>query len=280
MSQQAGLAAQRFDFHYAETKALQAYELATQIKDGASIAATLLSLSALYKATCNLEGLERIVKIEENLASSGMRFQRNANLSLTKAWFHWFNGNPSGMAEVYVLLRERNMGYAQTPEGVYLLELGDETAGRRQLDNVVNYANSEENPVLAHFIQGLAWSSILQGTNEYAEHARQMLDSVRDNKSIQSSVDVLVGKAFIAVCTEDTDLGEEVFAELSEVPNMVWGLQITSRAKGILAQMLGKHELARQYLGEAIDFCESRGMKPELAWAYSCLLYTSDAADE
>ena len=60
-----------------------------------------------------------------------------------------------------------------------------------------------------------------------------------------------------------------MFAELSEVPNMVWGLQITSRAKGILAQMLGKHELARQYLGEAIDFCESRGMKPELAWAYS-----------
>ena len=269
MSQQAGLAVQRFDFDYAEAKALQAYELATQLKDGASIAATLISLSALYKATCNLEGLERVVKIEENLANSGMRFQRNSALSLSRAWSHWFNGNPSGVAEVYVMLRESNMGYAQTPEGVYLLEIGDESAGRRQLDNVVNYANSEENPILAHFIQGLAWSSILLGTNEYADHARLMLDSVRGDESIQSSVDVLVGKAFIAVCTGDIEFGEEVFLELSAIPNMVLGLQVTSRAKGILAKMLGENELARQYLKEAIDFCESRGMKPELAWAYS-----------
>ena len=60
-----------------------------------------------------------------------------------------------------------------------------------------------------------------------------------------------------------------MFLELSAIPNMVLGLQVTSRAKGILAKMLGENELARQYLKEAIDFCENRGMKPELAWAYS-----------
>ena len=33
--------------------------------------------------------------------------------------------------------------------------------------------------------------------------------------------------------------------------------------------MIGKNKEARDHFLEAIEFCETKGMKPELAWSYS-----------
>ena len=43
----------------------------------------------------------------------------------------------------------------------------------------------------------------------------------------------------------------------------------TDRILGLLAQTLGKHDLAIQHFEEGLEFCRDGGVRPELAWSCS-----------
>ena len=61
---------------------------------------------------------------------------------------------------------------------------------------------------------------------------------------------------------------------------MVSFMHTTSRVKGLVARMIGNGGKARHHFQDAIDFCESRGMKPELAWSYSDMSELVDEIDD
>ena len=270
LSAQADIRSRGLDFAGARDKADRALELAKQAGDGTSAGSTLYTLSTIYWMSCELGQLTSLSSTVDGLVQSGIRLPVTYH-NQAEPFQKWAEGDPDAVRKVYSNLRNNNNSFSQAVEAAYLLELGEEKQGREQLDNVVNYATVTESTVFAHFLQELAWGSFLLGTEEYAHHAKDMLPRMEPS-DIMGNVQLVTGpmsEAFIAVALGDSDLAQEAYEKLRNAPDMISIMQSVSRAKGLLARMTGRTEDARQHFQEAIEFCETKGMKPELAWSYS-----------
>ncbi len=267
---QSEMSARNLNFDDARSKSDQAINLAAQVGDSNSATLAFETAANLNWTTCDLEADTRLRALKDRLLADGLRLSTDA-VEMGPFFANWFRGNSSEVRNYFDHARENNLPFAQTLEALYLLELGEEGKGREQLDNVVNYADAEENPVLGHFVQGMAWGSFLLGTTQYAELARRMLPHAQRSDMYGNTelVTIPMAEAIIAVVLGDEELAAQADEKLREVPQLVSFMQTTSRVKGLVARMIGNGEKARRHFQDAIDFCESRGMKPELAWSYS-----------
>ena len=270
LSAQSEIRSRNLDLDGAREKAIRALELSKQVGDGTSAASALYVLSTIYWMDCDVEGIESLSSILEDLQTNGIRLPDSYH-SHAEAFLSWAQGDSIAINNMYAKFRENNLSFSQAVESAYLLELGEDEKGKEQLDNVINYATSTENTVFAHFLQELAWGSFLLGTEEYAKQAQLLLPRVQ-NIDVMGNVQLVtvpMSEAFIAVALGDSDLAREAYEKLKEAPDIISIMQSVSRAKGLLARMIGKNKEARDHFLEAIEFCETKGMKPELAWSYS-----------
>jgi hypothetical protein len=270
LSAQSEIRSRNLDFDGAREKALGALELAKQVGDGTSAASALYVLSTIYWMACDVDGISSLSSIVDDLQTHGIRLPDSFH-SHAEAFLSWAQGDSAAVNNMYAKFRKTNISFSQAVESAYLLELGEDQKGKEQLDNVINYAKATENTVFAHFIQELAWGSFLLGTEEYAKQALALLPRVQ-NSDVMGNVQLVtvpMSKAFIAVALGDSDLAQEAYEKLRDAPDMISIMQSVSRTKGLLARMTGRTEDARQHFQEAIEFCETKGMKPELAWSYS-----------
>ena len=278
---QSEVSSRNLNFDDARSKSDQAINLAAQVGDGNSAALAFETAANLNWTTCDLEAASRLQTLKGRLIAGGLRFSIDVP-DMGQFYVNWFEGNPSEVHSFFVHARENNLPFPQTLEALYLLELGEVEKGREQLDNVVNYADTEENPVLGHFVQGMAWGSFLLGTPQYANIARRMLPHAQRSDMYGNTelVTIPVAEAIIAVVLGDEELAAQADEKLREVPQLVSFMHTTSRVKGLVARMIGNEEKARHHFQDAIDFCESRGMKPELAWSYSDMSELVDEIDD
>ena len=270
LSAQSEIRSRNLDLAGAREKAIGALELSKQIGDGTSAASALYVLSTIYWMDCDVEGIESLSSILEDLQTNGIRLPDSYH-SHAEAFLSWAQGDSIAVNNMYAKFRENNLSFSQAVESAYLLELGENEKGKEQLDNVINYATATESTVFAHFLQELAWGSFLLGTEEYAKQAQGLLPRVQ-NSDVMGNVQLVtlpMSEAFIAVALGDSDLARASYEKLKKAPNIISIMQSVSRAKGLLARMIGKNEEARDHFLKAIEFCETKGMKPELAWSYS-----------
>jgi tetratricopeptide (TPR) repeat protein len=267
---QSEMSARNLNFDDARSKSDQAINLAAQVGDSNSATLAFETAANLNWTTCDLEADTRLRALKDRLLADGLRLSTDA-VEMGPFFANWFRGNSSEVRNYFDHARENNLPFPQTLEALYLLELGEGEKGREQLDNVVHYADAEENPVLGHFVQGMAWGSFLLGTTQYAELARRMLPHAQRSDMYGNTelVTIPMAEAIIAVVLGDEELAAQADEKLREVPQLVSFMHTTSRVKGLVARMIGNGEKARRHFQDAIDFCESRGMKPELAWSYS-----------
>ena len=267
---QSEMSARNLNFDDARSKSDQAINLAAQVGDSNSATLAFETAANLNWTTCDLEADTRLRALKDRLLADGLRLSTDA-VDMGPFFANWFRGNSSEVHNYFDHARENNLPFPQTLEALYLLELGEGEKGREQLDNVVHYADAEENPVLGHFVQGMAWGSFLLGTTQYAELARRMLPHAQRSDMYGNTelVTIPMAEAIIAVVLGDEELAAQADEKLREVPQLVSFMHTTSRVKGLVARMIGNGEKARRHFQDAIDFCESRGMKPELAWSYS-----------
>ena len=267
---QSEMSARNLNFDDARSKSDQAINLAAQVGDSNSATLAFETAANLNWTTCDLEADTRLRALKDRLLADGLRLSTDA-VDMGPFFANWFRGNSSEVRNYFDHARENNLPFPQTLEALYLLELGEGEKGREQLDNVVHYADAEENPVLGHFVQGMAWGSFLLGTTQYAELARRMLPHAQRSDMYGNTelVTIPMAEAIIAVVLGDEELAAQADEKLREVPQLVSFMHTTSRVKGLVARMIGNGEKARRHFQDAIDFCESRGMKPELAWSYS-----------
>ena len=215
----------------------------------------------------------RLQDLRKELIPSGVRIFMPLLLALPVP-FNWYQGRSKEVNEWFVWARENGVGYAQTMEAIYFLELGETEKGHEQLRNVINYTAPEGNPVLGHFALGMAWAASLSGEADYTEQAKSLLPRVREN--IHGELDTValpMAKALIAANGGDAALAAETYQGLAHLPTMVSiGCPlVTSRIGGLAARTAGLVKEAENEFQRSIAFCESKGMLPELAWSCSDL---------
>ena len=261
------------DFETALSTSDEALELARQVGDFRTISLSLDAASRVLYATSDIDRMSRLQDLRKELIPSGVRIFMPLLLALPVP-FNWYQGRSKEVNEWFVWARENGVGYAQTMEAIYFLELGETEKGHEQLRNVINYTATEGNPVLGHFALGMAWAASLSGEADYTEQAKSLLPRVREN--IHGELDTValpMAKALIAANGGDAALAAETYQGLAHLPTMVSiGCPlVTSRIGGLAARTAGLVKEAENEFQRSIAFCESKGMLPELAWSCSDL---------
>ena len=76
------------------------------------------------------------------------------------------------------------------------------------------------------------------------------------------------GVGLAAVIQGDIGAAQRAYDDLEPWRSLMW-VTTTDRILGLLAQTLGKHDLAIQHFEEGLEFCRDGGVRPELAWSCS-----------
>ncbi|MCH7907398.1 MAG: hypothetical protein IIB26_08195 [Chloroflexi bacterium] len=126
------------------------------------------------------------------------------------------------------------------------------------------------------------------------EVSQALLDLVRmlDSSSEQPTLAALsnmwrriiryCGVGLAAVVQGDIGAAQRAYDDLEPWRSLMWAAS-TDRILGLLAQTLGKHDLAIQHFEEGLEFCRDGGCMPELAWTcsdYAEMLLDRDAVND